>query len=509
MAEFVQPPDQQDPDALKKALLAKLFGGPIPGAVPPPGATQRSLTGTPDPGTPPTLSSTATTQPNASNAPAAPPSTQPNVFGGPANSSATATPISTAPANAGPQPARPINAGRSATTAPTGMARPASSNSAAIEPGNQPPPNVAPFPNEADWSKQNPLPTHTPYQAPDWKHRLLMGIFSGMQEFGRPGEGAATVRNYLGDIERRTDEEKNYPTTSAGQQHQRYMGAVQAAKGPIDLENMRAELDDRFAQAEERRAKADALRNPKAQLQHVVIADPKTGDPTLAAFDRATGKYLNPETGEPIAGAKAWEKKERPERPFNLDEQELEARKNLRTAKTPEERAAAQAQISDIRASRQRPEEPKPPKEAHLTPGQKFGANRQYQKALDDIETESRARASGTYVHPRSGELMPPMTEDELTQRKQRAEDEYKDALEAGGEPNVRRFNYHTGQYEGGEAPLKSQPAKPTTTASAKANSNERAAPSQHQVNDEVMYQGKRHKITAIQNGKATLQPLE
>lgn len=495
MAEFFQSPDQQDPDALKKALLAKLFGGPIPGAVPPPGATQRSLTGTPDPGTPPTLGSSATTQPN--------------VFGGPANSSATATPISTAPANAGPQPARPINGARPSTTAPAGMARPASGDGAAIEPGNQPPPNVAPFPNETDWSKQNPLPAHTPYQAPDFKHRLLMGIFSGMQEFGRPGEGAATIRNYLGNIEKNQDAESNYPATSAAQQHQQYMTAAQGAEVPEHLKELKAMTDKAEADARLRNAQADAARNPKAQLQHVVIADPKTGDPTLAAFDRASGQYLNPETGDPIAGAKAWEKKERPERPFNLDEQELEARKDLRAAQTPEDRAAAQARISDIRASRQRPEEPKTPKEAHLTPGQKAGANRQYQKALDDIETESRARASGTYVHPKSGELMPPMTEEELTQRKQRADDEYKDQLEAGGEPNVRRFNYSTGQYEGGEAPAKSQPAKPTSTASAKANSNEKAAPAQHQVNDEVMYQGKRHKITAIQNGKATLQPLE
>ena len=212
-----------------------------------------------------------------------------------------------------------------------------------------------------------------------------------------------------------------------------------------------------------------------------------------------------------MLGAKPWEKKERPERPFNLDEQELEARRDLRAAKTPEERAAAQARITDIRASRQRPEEAKPPKEAHLTPGQKAGANRQYQKALDDIEAESRARASGTYVHPKSGELMPPMTEEELTQRKQRADDEYKDALEAGGEPNVRRFNYRTGQYEGGETqPGKSQPAKPLNAANpgAKSSATDKTPP-QHQVNDEVMYQGKRHKITAIQNGKATLQPLE
>ena len=296
MAEFSQSNQQgqQDPDALKKALLARLFGGgPIPGAVPQPDTYSPK--------------SYYNAQPTSATGPASgsPAATQPNVFGGPANSSATATPISTAPANAGPQPARPLSGAQPpSTTAPAGMTRPAT-NGGAIEPGNQPPPSVAPFPSESDWSKQNPLPPHTPYQAPDFKHRLLMGIFGGMQEFGRPGEGAKTVRDYLGDIRTRSDAERNYPITSAAQEHQRYMGAVQAAKGPIDLENMRAELDDRYAQAYERRARGDAARNPKAQLQHVVVADPKTGDPMSAAFDRTTGKYLNPETGEEIAWREA------------------------------------------------------------------------------------------------------------------------------------------------------------------------------------------------------------
>ena len=248
MAEFSQSPDAQDPDAIKKALLAKLFGGPIPGAVPPPGTPQRSLTGTPDPGTPP--------------APGSPATTQPNVFGGPANSSATATPISTAPANAGPQPAQPLSGARSATTAPAGIARPVSGNGAAIEPGNQSPPNVAPFPNETDWSKQNPLPPHTPYQAPDFKHRLLMGIFGGMQEFGRPGEGAKTIRDYLGNIEKNEDAESNNPATAAAQQHQKYMTAAQGAEVPEHLRALDAQIQNTQAEARERMARASALANP-------------------------------------------------------------------------------------------------------------------------------------------------------------------------------------------------------------------------------------------------------
>jgi hypothetical protein len=37
---------------------------------------------------------------------------------------------------------------------------------------------------------------------------------------------------------------------STAPQHQRYMGAVQAAKGPTDLKNVKAELDDQYVQAE-------------------------------------------------------------------------------------------------------------------------------------------------------------------------------------------------------------------------------------------------------------------
>jgi hypothetical protein len=212
MAEFVQPPDQQDPDALKKALLAKLFGGPIPGAVPPPGATQRSLTGTPDPGTPPTPIAPATTQPNASATPA--------------------TPITAAP---GPQPAKPM------ASAPPAV-RPAADT---------------PFPSETDWAKQNPLPAHTPYQAPDLKHRLLAGLFAGMQEYGRPGEGAATARSYLSEIQKNEDAESNYPATEAAQQHQKYMTAAQGAKAPLDLEDLKAQIADRQATA--RKTNADAI----------------------------------------------------------------------------------------------------------------------------------------------------------------------------------------------------------------------------------------------------------
>jgi soluble cytochrome b562 len=125
-----------------------------------------------------------------------------------------------------------------------------------------------------------------------------------MQEFGRPGEGAATVRNYLGDIERRADEEKNYPTTSAALQHQKYMAAGQGAEVPEHLREMKAQIDKTEAEAK-------AKLNPPQKLQHFIIDDPQNpGQPKAVNFDQHTGAYLDPDTGLAIPGAKPWEKPE-------------------------------------------------------------------------------------------------------------------------------------------------------------------------------------------------------
>lgn len=202
MADFLQPNQQQDPEALRKALLAKLFGGP------------------PQPGVPGTA--------------AAP--TTPTV----APTSPAAQPLSTPP---GPQPAKPISA------APTPTA---------TDPGNQP----TPIMSETDWAKQNPQPAHTPYTPPDLKHRLLTGLFAGMQEFGRPGEGARTVANYGADIERKTEEEKNYPTTSADATRKRYMDYVAGQRAPIDLQDLQSQIAERQAHARDLDAQAKLRANP-------------------------------------------------------------------------------------------------------------------------------------------------------------------------------------------------------------------------------------------------------
>lgn len=267
MAVFVaQPTDQQDPDALKKALLAKLLGGPIPGAVPPPGATQRSLTGTPDPGTPPAAIPLAATQPNASSTPA--------------------TPITAAP---GPQPAKPL-----------GSAPP-------IQPSE--PQHANPILSAEEFAKQNPAAPHTPYQAPDWRQRLLMGIFSGMQQFGKdPHAGEQMLSSYLGNIQKQTEEEKNYPLTAANTAKTKYSDYIAGQKGPIDLEDLKSQITERQAHARDLDAQAKARANPIGKVQHLVVEDPAhPGQPKAAYFDEAKRAYIDPDTQQPIPGAKPFE----------------------------------------------------------------------------------------------------------------------------------------------------------------------------------------------------------
>lgn len=131
----------------------------------------------------------------------------------------------------------------------------------------------------------------------------------------------------------------------------------------------------------------------------------------------------------------------------------------------------------------------RPKDQPQLTPGQKANLTRRYKDSLAGIEEEFRARQSGTYVDKRSGELLPPMTQDELNRRKQDAEDSYKDELEAAGE-TVTRYRYGSENGNAGAAQNAPSPG------------------AQHQVGDEVTYKGQRYRIAGIKNGKAQLAPL-
>jgi hypothetical protein len=261
MADFFQPNQQgqQDPDAVRRMILARLMG---------------------------------TASPVDPNAPlAAPAGFRPTDM----------TPPATTPQPGGSPVAQPTSSAKSP------VAKPMATPSTAVEPGNQPP--LPTFTSEEEWNKANPAAPHTPYRAPDLKHRLLEGLFAGMQEFGRPGEGATTVRNYLGDIQKNQEAEQNYPETSAAAQHQRYMTYVQGARAPLDLQELQARINETQAMAAERLAKAKAEANPAPKYAHVVVDDPaRPGTPKAALFDERTGAYVDPDTQKAIPGAKPFEK---------------------------------------------------------------------------------------------------------------------------------------------------------------------------------------------------------
>jgi hypothetical protein len=243
MPDFSEDPNQQDPEAARKALLARLFGlsVPAPQQIPlaPPGQ--------------------ATPQPIPNAAAGAPPKMTPlSEGGGDTNQSG---------AQSGPQLARPINGVRSPAAAPGGMTRSASiSDPEATNASSHPLPSVSPILSESDWSKANPAPAHTPYQEPKLWQRLLLGLSAASSEFGRPGSGAAIVRDYLGNIERNEEAEKNYPETSAALQHQRYMTYVQGAEAPLHIQQLQQQISDTEAQARLRNEQAlrDANPVPKA-----------------------------------------------------------------------------------------------------------------------------------------------------------------------------------------------------------------------------------------------------
>jgi hypothetical protein len=265
MPDFSAQQNQQDPEAVRRALLAQLLGGKpsVPGA-------------SPDPNSQP-----------------AQPGFQP-----PAAADAA-------------QPAAPV--AQPITAAKPAAAKPMTTPTTAAEPGNQPP--LPTFASEEEWNKANPAAAHTPYQAPDLKHRLLMGLFSGMTQFGRdPGAGERVLGNYLGDIQKHEEEEKNYPATSAAAQHQRYMTAAQGAEVPQHIQQLGAQIENTQAEAKERQAKAAAELNPPPKTRLVQVAGPD-GHPIPAVQNQTTGQITDQE-GKEIPDAKLWTK---PEAEKNLE----------------------------------------------------------------------------------------------------------------------------------------------------------------------------------------------
>jgi len=271
------PTPQIDPNAIK-AVLARLFGGAVQ-----PGATQFPATG----GKPPAqaASPAGMTQPQAAQQVAAPAAGNP-----------------TAPA--GITAAKP---------GPTGGGTPLPANP---KPSQAADATEQGFPSESAWQAAHPTPQQQPYVEPDLKHRMLMGLFAGMENVGRPGSGTEQMNQYLNRIYQGEEANRTLPQTNAAAAHQAYMAAAEGAKQPLSIEDMNAQLEDRRATAALTRAKAAAAASPTANLQRAVIDDPKNpGTPRSVDFNPKTGQYLDPDTHDVIQGAKPWEKQSVGEKP--------------------------------------------------------------------------------------------------------------------------------------------------------------------------------------------------
>lgn len=167
-----------------------------------------------------------------------------------------------------------------------------------VIPGGQ---TEAPVPRRPQLSDYPPVELH------GWR-KGLGALFTGMAAFGNPEEGER-VRHRLFEEPRERAQQEYQAAASA------YDTELQ--QGRQDRAETRAEEAER-AKAELEAAQAKKAATPPARkFGRAVIDNPqKPGEPLAADFDPDSGAYINPDTGEAIAGAKPWEKPQKITNPF-------------------------------------------------------------------------------------------------------------------------------------------------------------------------------------------------
>lgn len=222
-----------DPNAIK-LMLAKLFSGAVqPG--------QPTFPTTPS-GAPPALAATPAgmTQPRtaaAAPAPGAPAAPAPAPGPAQQNTPAGMTQVGAAHVKALAENKQPP--GPTAGGLPAAPAKPITKMGG--DQVGQESPTVL---SQVDFNAKNPLPAHTPYVAPDLKHRMLMGLFAGMAGLGHPEIGAQMTQRYLENIQQNEAAEKNYPATAAAAQQKAYDEYLknQGVEATTAAEKMREKL---------------------------------------------------------------------------------------------------------------------------------------------------------------------------------------------------------------------------------------------------------------------------
>ncbi|HVA94428.1 MAG TPA: hypothetical protein VNI36_05930 [Candidatus Dormibacteraeota bacterium] len=229
-----------DPNAIK-VILARLFGGAAQAGPPTFPATG---------GKPPAqgASPAGMTQPQAAQPPGATAQT-----GIPAMATAGNPPSPTGmtqpkPAAAAPNPAgmtRPASAGSVSHPGPTagGLPQPTGAKKEAVGTTEEG------FPSESAWGAAHPTPQQPPYVEPDLKHRMLMGLFSGMMNIGDRGSGSQALNQYANRIYQGEQRNLNAPADAAAAAHQRYQSYIQGQEGPLQVANLQQQLSDRRAAA--------------------------------------------------------------------------------------------------------------------------------------------------------------------------------------------------------------------------------------------------------------------
>ncbi len=296
-----------------------------------------------------------------------------------------------------------------------------------------------------------------------WK-KLLGAIAATASGIKNPQLAGENAQNIFGSPERKAEEKFNQAHTQWENNIGKFMKAAQLHHTSLEDQNLQSEIDARNQPGAEH-AKladlyADAVRKA-AQEGRDPLQDPdvkRYGDAIQNIQHEPGGRGGGDTENTPF---KLWRQQHPNDDVKEYFKLQPETRSETRTPKD----------------------------QPHLTPGQKSSLARRYKDSLTGIEEEFRARQSGTFVDKRSGELLPPMTQEELNRRKQDAEDDYKDELEAAGE-TVTRYRY------GSE------------NANAGAAQNAANAGTQHQVGDEVTYKGRQYRIAGIKNGKAQLAPV-
>lgn len=246
-------PGAVDPNAIK-AILAKLFGTAVkPGA--------------------PTFPATGGAAPAQGTTPAG--MTQP-----PAAAAAAPQPGGNPPAPAGITAAKP---------GPTGGGAPLPANP---KPSQAADPAAAAAPlSESDYTASNPGPKTQPYVEPDMKHRMLQGLFAGMQNVGQPGSGSQMLNQYLDRIYQGEERNRTAPADEAAAAHQRYMSYIEGQKGPLSVEDMQQELADRRAAA------AVKPTGPNLEQQYadaIAKGDQSAADKALTAMKGEAGAKARP-----------------------------------------------------------------------------------------------------------------------------------------------------------------------------------------------------------------------